>query len=441
MPQSAPGPFIAETTRLADYFSAYPLPESEFGQMGKRVQILQDWLNALERLDLTPEQLDTLSRNTEALAISLFPFIKNPTAAKHVKHLQSLRSRFVSASKGIVIPVGRKNFRYACHLITNLQKVLKSTLPIQIAYAGSSDLPDHHRQFLISMDTHITTFDVTAVLDDKTLELAHGGWAIKSFALLASTFEKAILMDADATFLQRPEIIFDTDPRYERTGTLLFHDRLIWQGAFKDRHEWWEKELAHTELSSTIQKSKVYMDGYAEEGDSGVVAVDKSRNGVLAGLLHICWQNTAAVRQKYTYVLGYGDKESWWFGFELSGVPYSMAEHYASILGQKEIDDKSEKVCSFDIAHVDHAEKLLWYNGSLLKNKKLNATEFEVPDVWMIDGTWEKSSDRSQPSCMRGADIQVVSEEQARLLETTVAAAKSMDEDLLRKFPGIIVPS
>ena len=48
---------------------------------------------------------------------------------------------------------------------------------------------------------------------------------------------------------------------------MLFRDRLLWQGAFKDRHDWWEKELAHTELSETIKQSKVYIEKYAEEGD------------------------------------------------------------------------------------------------------------------------------------------------------------------------------
>ena len=42
------------------------------------------------------------------------------------------------------------------------------------------------------------------------------------------------------------------------------------------------------------------MEGYAEEGDSGVVVADKSRLGVLIGLLHIAWQNTRDVREAYT---------------------------------------------------------------------------------------------------------------------------------------------
>lgn len=121
---------------------------------------------------------------------------------------------------------------------------------------------------------------------------------------MSAHFEQAVILDVDAIFLHKPEETLDHDPRYEETGTLLFHDGLNWQGAFKERHEWWERELAHTHLSSTIRHSKVYMDGYPEEGDSGAVATDKSRVGVLAGLLHIGWQNSAAVRGKYTCMMG-----------------------------------------------------------------------------------------------------------------------------------------
>jgi len=35
---------------------------------------------------------------------------------------------------------------------------------------------------------------------------------------------------------------------------------------------------------------------------------------------------------------------------------------------------------------------LLWFNGSLLKNKEIDSLEFDVPTEWMIDGTWEKGA-------------------------------------------------
>ena len=69
--------------------------------------------------------------------------------------------------------------------------------------------------------------------------------------------------------------------------------------------------MEHHDLSSALLKSLVWMEDYAEESDSGLDVLDKSRIGVLTGLLHICWQNTYAVREENTYQTMYRDKESW----------------------------------------------------------------------------------------------------------------------------------
>ena len=378
---------------LAQYFIDYPLSDSEFGDLGSRVKVLTDWIQTSEALaaSISPDDFASLNKYIQEAALALFSFIENPSRQEgRNAPLKQLRESYIPKSKGIVIPTGKGTFRYACHLISNLRDVLQSTLPIQVAYAGEDDLPLAYREAIVSMGANIETLDITSVLNDTTLnfKIEDGGWAVKPFALLACKFEQAILLDADAVFLQKPEVIFENHKGYQQTGTLLFHDRLLWQGAFKERHQWWEKEMEHHAIGETLSKSKVYTEGYAEEGDLGVVVFDKGRLPVLMGLLHIYWQNTLAVHRKLTYRLGYGDKESWWFGLELSGVPYTMEGHYGSILG--EIDTgKSNTVCSFTIAHVDEKDKLLWYNGSLLKNKAINKVEFLVPSHWMMDGTWE----------------------------------------------------
>ncbi len=61
-PLSAIESFLDQTTRYADYFTAYPLPESEFGQMGKRVQILHDLIKAHQNLALDADQFNTPSQ-------------------------------------------------------------------------------------------------------------------------------------------------------------------------------------------------------------------------------------------------------------------------------------------------------------------------------------------------------------------------------------------
>jgi hypothetical protein len=186
-------------------------------------------------------------------------------------------------------------------------------------------------------------------------------------------------------------------------------------------------EAGRTTPSDTLQASKVWMEGYAEEGDSGVIALDKSRLPVLLGLLNIAWANTKQVREKWTYKLTYGDKESWWFGFELAGVPFAFEKHYGSIVG--DVDDG--KVCSFSIAHLDEKDRLLWFNGSLLKNKAINLTEFLVPRAWMTDGEWLKGASKQDKSCMRGSDVRTIDQKMVDVIERSVEEAKAFDKTLV----------
>ncbi|KAK4944442.1 hypothetical protein LTR10_016116 [Elasticomyces elasticus] len=428
----------ASAVDLADQYRANPVDKSQFGELGTRLKTLREWIEHTEDAHKTHDQKEKWTTLIENVAGSMLPFVQSPTSDSTTT-LKRLRSSFVPRTKGLVITTGKKRFRYACHLVSSLREVLKSRLPIQIAYSGEDDLPKEYRDFITGLEPDVSTFDVTTVFNDSTLDLGQGGWAIKAFAVLGSTFEPAILLDADAVFFQPPEVIFGEHPQYLETGTLLSHDRLLWQGAFKERHAWWGKQLENTNLSETIIHSKVYMEGYAEEGDSGVVAVDKSRLGVFIGLLHIAWQNTKDVREAYTYTQGYGDKESWWFGFELTGTPYSMEPHYAAITGhvQPNSQGKEEnRVCSFTIAHVDHKDKLLWYNGSLLKNKENDPREFDVPTEWMIDATWKKGASKQDMSCMSGGEIRRIDKKALEIVQNSVELAKKIDEMMRGKVPG-----
>lgn len=424
--------FLNSVSRTTRDIVANPLPPSAFAEMGRRVQVLRSWLEAKEKTsnELTRDQIDLLVSGIEKTAISMFPFLHNSSSQDGLGALENMRQRYIHGSKGIVIPTGKGTFRYACHLVDCLRNVLNSQLPIQVAYANDADLPLKYRNFITSLGVKIDTLDVTSVVDDETLQLAGDGWAIKPFAVLASTFDQVMLLDADAVLLQPPEVVFDRHIGYQHTGALFFHDRLLWQGAFKERHAWWEKQLEHHTASKALAKSLVYNEGYAEECDSGLLVVDKGRLSTLLGLLHVCWQNTPSVRRDWTYKMGYGDKESWWFGFELSNADYIFESHYGAVLGhtQPATSDGTGKVCGFTIAHTDEDDKLLWYNGSLLKNKAVNDTEFDVPEYWMMDGVWEKGATKPDMSCMREGKVQIVEPSEKILLQKSVHRAKRIDE-------------
>jgi hypothetical protein len=426
-PNPSRSPAGALIDPVAKYFIDFPLngPRygEQFGELGKRVQILGDWAS---RVEADPTDF-LLQRSVEEVGLSMFPFIRSPLRREDPTPLTTIRQSYIPGSCGIVIPVGTKDFRFACHLILALRNVLHSTLPIQIAYAGDDDLPEEKRQILMTLESNIEFLNIASVLDDEVMKIEKS-WAIKPFAALASTFEKVIVVDADAVFLQPPEYLF-SQAGWRETGALLFHDRLLWQHGFQERHEWWKQQMKHQEPSAALLASLVWTEDYAEEADSGVVVLDKARLPVFMGLLHICWQNTKPVREQATYKMTYGDKESWWFGLELSGVPHVFEKHYGAVLGETKTEGDRTHVCGFTIAHIDEKDRLIWYNGSLLKNKVVDNKTFQVPTHWMVDAVWEKGATKADMSCMKGGNAIRLSEKESDILERSVELAKKVDVD------------
>lgn len=474
-------------TDLLQYFQDYPISapyKDHFGELGRRTRILRDILAVADRDDASTHQ-EELFYAANTAAVQLFPFLKQlPSHPNSQTPLTDIRSSFVPDSAGIVISVGDKNIRYAGHLLVCLLHVVGTRLPIQIFYAGDDDLSKDNRDFLTSLVNAapgkfsrspatapiIEFVNVLSIFDDTTLKLKEGGWAIKPFAALSSTFERVVLLDADAVFLKSPDLLLE-QTAFQQTGALLFHDRLLWQHSYPERHEWYHSQIKRP--SKTLQQSKVWTEEYAEEADSGVVVIDKRRTDVFMALLHICWQNSYDVREEVTYKLTYGDKETWWMGFEMAGATYEMERHYGAILGweedffaensrlarngqddflpelknlvrdgdQEEQDQPEEvqgtnnspskKICSFVIAHLDQHDELFWFNGGLLKNKKVPEMthDFMEPGAlkWAVDGKWEKGADRLVGSCMQDTETHELSATEVTILTDSVQEAQNVD--------------
>ncbi|PLB43759.1 hypothetical protein P170DRAFT_450932 [Aspergillus steynii IBT 23096] len=420
---------------VSQYFIDYPIEkpyDKKFGELGRRCRVLRDWLTYAEKAD--PTTRDVLLAAVERVALSTFPYLQNPSIQPPSERpISDLRSSFEPGSAGIVVPTSDKTLRFAAHLIGSIRSVLGSNLPIQVVYAGDADLGPQSRDYLSSLAEQgppIEFLNIMAVFDDSTLQLQSGGWAIKAFAALASRFESVVLVDADAVFFQPPEVLLEHDA-FLRSGSLLFHDRLLWKHRFADRHEWWRDQIRRP--SPAMNVSRVWTEDYAEEGDSGLVVMDKSRVDVLVGLLHVCWQNTHAVREEVTYRITHGDKESWWMGMELAGAGYEFSSHYGGIVGWTDMDGDRPRVCSFVIAHVDAKDQLLWWNGSLLKNKGVPEMTkvYDIPTNWMIDAEWLKGDTKQDMSCMIGGEVRNLTNDQTHTLERSVELAKRVDATLL----------
>lgn len=407
---------------VLEYLMKFPLAPTEFGQMGQRVQLIahrQDLLEKKRRV-LTVQQSQALTERLDAAVVASFPFIRNPNSQSKMP-FQALRDTYHKGSKGIVISLGKKDFQYACHLILGIRHVLGSTLPIQIAHAGDDDLPIEYREELLSLGNDIETIDLLKLIDDTTMDLAHGTFGIKPLAMLLSSFEQVMLVDADAVFLQPPEVLFKSKG-YQDTGTYFFHDRLMWPNSFPERHEWYDSHLKFNQLSETLLNLTSYKGRYSDEQESGVVLFDKSRTPILLGLLHICWQNSAAGREYM--VLIDGEKETFWLGLELCQVPYYFSKNYGISLGP--LDDGT--VCGNAIAHLDEQDRLLWFNGALLANKLVDKRTYANFTHYIRDGHWLPLAGPTEVYCEDQGVVLTASEQERKVLSSSIREAKLVDE-------------
>jgi len=207
---------------------------------------------------------------------------------------------------GIVICVGSSNLIYAMHTVLSLRNVLHSRLPIQIAYGGDSDLSFSDRVAITDLGADIETLNVRDYFDEGIAGLHDGGWAMKPFAMLASRFQKTIVLDADAIFVRSPDQLFQTEPGLIEIGTLFWHDRAF-DPKSEARHSWVRDVMGHRQPSAMLNQSLFWQNSIYHEMDSAALCMDKGRPNVFMSLLFSCWMNTRRVRDEVTYTHVHGE--------------------------------------------------------------------------------------------------------------------------------------
>ncbi|KAG0091349.1 hypothetical protein BGZ93_004546 [Podila epicladia] len=354
--------------------------------------------------------------------------------------------------KGIVFCAGNPQFEFVITSIQAIRNRLKSTLPIQIFYMGEDDLSRERQEYLRTMASDIELFDVTQILDNEYMQL--GGWAIKPFAMLASSFEEVMFVDADAYFLQDPATLF-TDPGYLATGALFFYDRTLFPG-WAEGSDWLKTILPI--MSSFPRTSRWFRLISAHEQESGVVLINKRTR--FLGLLATAKMNSKWERDLVSYRIFHGDKETFWTGFEMVQEPYAFVRSYGGVIGELR-SDNNNSVCGAQL-HEDHKGQPLWWNGGLYRNKNSGATRYLDFGYWMTGGGKQKHRERftNDPeqilevmgelglnsqvdlkleradavwdfgeSCLAGAEVRVLSEKERELANGFVGIDRLARED------------
>ncbi|EXJ77070.1 hypothetical protein A1O3_10228 [Capronia epimyces CBS 606.96] len=409
---------------------------TEWGEMGRRVKKLSQWAQILIK---HPSADHTAFQDTLVLH---FPFLAGTEASIYTPWSSPINRSFPSHT-GIITCVGSNNFRMAGHLIASLRLVHNSQIPIEIAYAGDEDLDPDSRAFLQSLDPELSFIDLLDLYPAAGHDLVRSGWAMKPFALLASSHPQAILVDADAVFLTNPESIFEENAGLARTGTLFFHDRAA-RGGDGHRRLWLSKQIRAAGIppSRHLTRRSLFYSGAAYyEADSGVVALDKSRPSVLLGLMFACWMNTKNVRDEVTYRVFHGDKETFWVAAELSSVEYFFQPWYAGTMGTITTAEGEGQDQPPDLA-VDKVE----INGGIYEDKsKVDKGFAQMTHYWVGEIEAETANIRltgltsTQPqhqwywrpgsvSCLRETGVKVIPDDIQRTIERIEKEAGRVDE-------------
>lgn len=235
---------------------------------------------------------------------------------------------------------------------------LKCKLPIEIYYNGEGDLRQENIDMLRALEG-VRVIDLKPFFKPGKGDI--GGWAIKPFAMLFSSFQEMIFIDSDALFFQDPAFIFDWKS-YKDSGMIVFRDRTIGAGDLSVLKFF---KAMVPDPSDYAKSNRFWKELSVHEGESGVVVVDKSRAGFY--ILLMAQNMNSPPYQKKLYKAIHGDKESFWMAAEALGVTYAWAPGGGGTVGYPH-PEKKNSVCG-GLFHVDEDYAPLWFNGGLIKNK------------------------------------------------------------------------
>lgn len=275
------------------------------------------------------------------------------------------------------------------------------------------------------------------------------------------SFREAIFIDADSFFFVDPATLFQYKG-YRDTGALFFKDRNL----FPESKRSWIKSVLPSPISANVRQNRMWTGESGHMQDSGVIVVDKWRHFIpllLATRLNGPERDgNKGEGKKGVYDMMYGDKETFWLSWEMSGSSdYVFHDGVAGTMGKltkTELDgteheaEQSETrasnmssvaelsmVCSQQLAHFDRAGRPLWFNGGISASKdRLN----ERPDfdVYLREpeevGRRRKTDSWKMHSgnvvCLRAEEVGEFTSEERSTLNMILQQAK----DTFGKFEG-----
>ncbi|KAL2918336.1 hypothetical protein HK105_202263 [Polyrhizophydium stewartii] len=290
-----------------------------------------------------------LANASAAFERKLYPFAQQPSWA----------AVDMLAGRGIVMSAGNKDAAYAIIALQTIRR-LGSKTPVELFYCGTQDLSEHNQK-LVAAIPGVRVRNLADVFNLNTLG-AHS-YAIKLFAIAASSFEHVMFLDADAFFFKNPDPLF-ASPLFTGSGALFFLDRTLPE--FFHLGPGMRSMLVDLSPPPGVSKKaaagRVARQISVHEQEAGVLLWDKRRT--MHAMLLATLFNSAPYRV-HVWDKMHGEKETFWLAHEALALPYTWFPHAGTAVGY---EDKERGVCG-SLLHVDVDGTPLWFNGGLQHNK------------------------------------------------------------------------
>ncbi len=247
--------------------------------------------------------------------------------------------------RGIVICAGGVKYFTNAWVCIQMLRRLGCHLPVQLWYRGVKEVDT--RMAALVAPLGVQCIDATKLRKKFPMRIP-GGWQLKPYAILHSSFEEVLLLDADNVPVANPEFLFDT-PQFERTGAIFWPDYPHEDGRKAD----------------PIWRSCGLRRPREPEFESGQIVIDKRR--CWAALNLSLWFNQ---NSDFYYQYLYGDKETFHLAFRKLRKSYSLVK--------KPIHPLPGVMCQHDFQGrrlFQHRNLAKW--NLLLKNRFIDDFWFE----------------------------------------------------------------
>lgn len=286
--------------------------------------------------------------------------------------------------KGIVMTLGNGHIEDAARLIRVL-RYFRNTYPIQIIFHNNLSLESRYNLIKAGRNDYmdLPRQDIWFVNAERAINEEYrgkfSGFANKIMAIMFSSFEDILFLDADSVIMKDVDYFFNLK-RYVQTGTFFYKDR----SSFEFRPT--EDKFFFKKLLPSIDDSMVFnipqttnyslMNEFFENDfnhymESGTVVLNKKKHFMMPFMM--------AIMGFYNLVNSriYGDKELFWLACALLGdETYAFNENFAAATGEltpeyerhKDINEvksfHSKEICSNHPSHIsDEDNSLVWINS------------------------------------------------------------------------------